>query len=634
MQSVVSKSIPEAFCARVAEDPKKILFSTFRSSSLSISNPGKNLELVDLSCDQALAQASRLAHYLIGQGIGRGQRVAIISEKRPEFTLAAISILMTGASVVLIYPTDGPDEVAFKLFDSGARFAFADTTENADKVTQASVGCRTFTIREEITCTSTKLPEAKIVTFDKEMYQGNHLLFADIVNDQKIPETPPANINAIKPEDEAYIVYTGGTTGGTPKGVIHTHAGRLINVEQTFSMGLVQPGWSTFLMLNLAHAFLQHIQDVCLFKQVRGIFPAILTPRDYTDPTELRAAQRALSLHCLSKANAEVVPIVPLALETIEKKIRAKVGFDATMGIWRENAAGASHRFKTLAHGLLAPLRAHVTKKVVGNNFEYFISGGAPLPPTLARKFEALGMPVLNGYGMTEFGTVVACCTPQENKLGTVGKLTPGTEYKLVTDDRGFQTLQLKGPSISPGYLKRPIANEKTFKDGWLVVSDVASVDPEGYLSIHGRADDVLALTSGEKVYPEEIEGQLKLSQYISDAVVVGHARRFPIALVSLNEDAVKAWAKKQGYELNGPLAQNPHVRELVEQRVLQANAEAMKHHRNHQRLAGFVIVNESFTVENGLRTKATLKLLRHEVMRKYKAVIEKLFEELENGAP
>jgi len=499
-------------------------------------------------------------------GIRRGDRVAILSYNRVEWAIADYACQLLGAADVPIYSTLPPDQVAYILQDSGAKAIFA---ENADQVAKV------------------KGTIPHIISFDPA--EGAESLEEFLKKGQ---EPPPA---AIEPDDLATIIYTSGTTG-VPKGVMLTHRNLVSNMMASGSAFDVTPADTILSFLPLCHSF-ERIFDYLFFW-----WGASIAYAEHVD----KVAEN------LNEVHPTIMAAVPRFYEKVYSKIRKSVTeqkpwkqglFEWARGvgaIWAEaHRHGAPLPFGTRLR--LAFARMLVLNKLkgrVGGRMRFFVSGGGALSRDVAEFFYSIGLPILEGYGLTETSPVLCVNRLGRTRLGTVGPPIRDVELKIAADGE----ILARGPNIMKGYYNKPEETAQVMQDGWFATGDIGEIDAEGYLRITDRKKDLFKTSGGKYVAPSPIEGRLKLSPRILNAVVIGNARKFPSALIVPAKGVGRDEIAKDVAALNDSLA-------------------------HHEQIKKFELVEKDFTIDGGELTP-TMKVRRKVVEQKYKALIDAIYAE------
>jgi long-chain acyl-CoA synthetase len=557
----------------------------------------QTIRWIPISASELYRDVAGTARSLAAWGIGKGDRVAILSENRPEWAVADFATLMLGAVLVPIYTTLTSEQTAYLLKDSGARIIFVSTAEQLKKV--LSVKGRTAL--------------EKIVVMDYIGITEGIPMHRLMVNQPKSrdPELD-AHAQAIGPDDLATLLYTSGTTG-TPKGVMLTHGNLASNLEHIdrFQWTAGEVGIS---FLPLSHITARHL-DYTFFK--RGVTIAYCPNLDRLPQTLL-----------------EVRPTVFVGVPRIYEKARAYVErssqhllkrpfYDWALSVGRahRNEVLAGQQPTGLAWKLANALLFSKVRKNSGGRVRTYISGGAPLGVELAEWFASVGIRIHEGYGLTETSPVIAVNTPAEHKLGTVGKPVPNIQVRIAEDGE----ILVKGPSVFKSYWNLPEETKNAFEDGWFKTGDIGNLDAEGYLTITDRKKDLIKTSGGKFIAPQPLENALKANPLVAQAAVIGDRRRFASVIISPDFRMLEDWARANAVAFAGhqQLIAEARIRALFDGIVADLN----------QRLAQFetlkkvLLVPDEFSVASGELTPS-MKLKRHVVEERYRAQIEALYSE------
>jgi long-chain acyl-CoA synthetase len=535
---------------------------------------------------------------LIDLGIQPGDRVSLLAGTRPEWTYADFAISTAGAVVVPIYPTNSPEECEWVAGNSDS---VAIVCEDASQVAKiAQVRSRLPNLRHVIVIDGAgDIGDA--MTLDELRERGRGRDEAELL----------ARAESVKPEDPFTFIYTSGTTG-PPKGCVLTHDNYrriLDSVEELGTLGVDEDDL-IYLFLPLAHAFALLIQLVAFDVGTKiayygGDTKAIVGELAEVKPTYLPSVPRIFEkLYAMAQGNLQ-----PEQIQAI-REIGGKVKDLEVRGL-------PIPEDLQKAWEPLAPI-AQFVQNLFGGRLREAVTGAAPIAPEILEFFWGCGVPVMEGYGMTETATVATTSTPLEHKFGTVGKPLPGVEVKIAEDGE----ILIKGANIFQGYYKNADASFGAVVDGWLHTGDLGSIDEDGYLSITGRKKDIIITAGGKNITPANFENDLKQSPFVSQCVMHGDRRPFPVALITLDEEVVVPWAEQQGLPTDIPsLARHPKVRELIQGIVDQAN----KKYAQVEQVKKFVILDHDFSQETGEMTPS-LKVKRNVVNEKYAPLFDELY--------
>lgn len=637
------QSIPGAFFAMAERHPELEVYSQPQASTSKnfISRSLKTGFMPSCrtcSFTQAAERVCKIAFFLESTGLQRGERVAIISNTRPEWMEADLAVLSLGGVVVSVYPSLTAADIAYILFDSGAQIVFVENQEQLHKI-QALIGKpMPIAATEERPATMAQIEIRTVVCFETEgITISNRTGFkprpgADYTlvpfSELMAQDLGGAAATAayqfmpdIVRDDLATLVYTSGTTG-PPKGVMQTHGNHLANVRQGRECGLYDDASRIFLFLPLAHSFAKLMGYIGYLTPARLEFPFVAS-RVSSKPN-LEAVARDMR-----RSRATLVPVVPRLLEKMQEGLLArshKSDFEAKLLAWALRSAdrryseinqnGRAGVAANVAYLLSAPLRTKIKQTLFGRGFKYAVSGGAKLQTVVNRFFDSLGIEVLEGYGLTETCVATNVNRLGNKKIGTVGPvLSPDIEMRIADDGE----IVFRGPNISKGYLNRAAATAQAWdKDGWFHTGDLGQIDADGFLKIVGRKKEIIVTAGGKKIAPEPIETRLKSCEMISQAMLFGEGKPYCIVLLTLHIDAVMA---KLGSGGEAPGA--PEVKKRIWAEVEAVN----KILPSYETIKKMLIIDEEFTIDNGLLTP-TFKVRRNEVVKRYWEQIEALYAE------
>ena len=554
--------------------------------------------------------ARRVKHTALGLrelGVQPGDRVAIMSPNRPEWAIADFACLTARCADVPVYPTLPAKQAAYVLRDSGAVAAFVADAEQYAKVAE----------------TRADIPALRhVILFEGESADAGTMTLSAVERLGAAAEARTPNYErdarAVKPGDLATLIYTSGTTGD-PKGVMLTHGNFTSNVLASLPRLPVGPEDSAVSLLPLSHSFERLCGHYALFHA--GVTIA------YAESIELVAANMQ-----------EVHPTVVLAVPRLYEKIYGRVLENAMAGssLKRRIFFWAKRNGEAWAELVLAgqPVPAGLgLKRAIGDRLvfsklrertggriRFFVSGGAPLSADIAKFFYAAGLPILEGYGLTESSPVICVNPVGKPKLGTVGPAIAGVEVRIAEDGE----VLARGPNIMKGYHNKPDATrEAVDADGWLHTGDIGELDADGYLRITDRKKDIIVTAGGKNIAPQPIENLIKTNGFVVNAVMIGDKRRFPIMLVVPNRDALSKWAGERGLPAADydRLLAHPDAVAKVEREVM-ANLRDLASYETPKK---FVLLAKDFSIEAGELTP-TLKVKRRIVEQRYKDLIEQAY--------
>ena len=556
----------------------------------------------DMTYAELGSKARELARGLIGLGIKRGDRVSILGNTRPEWTICDCAVLLAGATLVPIYQTNSPDECQYVLEHSDARLVFCENAEQVAKVMQVRDRCPAL---EHVIAME---PVEGVMSLD-----GLRAAGAEIGG-----EAPDKVVEAVGPDEIATIVYTSGTTG-PPKGCMHTHANWMAAVEISEErLEFLEGDVVIYMFLPLAHAFARVTQYVTLdvggtLAYWQGEPKKILEDLAEIEPTYFPSVPRIFE-----KAYTRVTS----ALDEGSAVKRALGGW--AIGVGRQMAertrAGKPVPAPLRAqHALADRLVLSKVREVFGPRLRMAITGAAPIPRDVLEFFDAVGVRILEGYGMTETSAVTNVNTREERRLGTVGKPLPRTDIEIAEDGE----VLMRGPQIFRGYWKNDEATAETFRDGWLLSGDLGSLDDQGYLSITGRKKDLIITSSGKNITPSNLEGALRESRWISQAVVYGDNHPYLVAVLTLDPEEAPALAERIGCEPDvAAMAQDHDVIAELQKDVDEVNERFAR----IEQVKRFAILDHDLTQEGGELTP-TLKVKRAVVYDRFRDIFEGLYD-------
>jgi long-chain acyl-CoA synthetase len=545
-----------------------------------------------------------VARALESWGIGKGDRVAILSENRPEWTITDFAVLALGAVTVPVYATQTTEQTALLLNDSGARVIAVSTKNQLEKM--LSIQRRT--------------PVERILVMDA--VETGHAVHMKGLMLQGPSDRDPefdARAQSIGPDDLATIIYTSGTTG-TPKGAMLTHDNMASNIAssmEVFGIGTKEEEVSVS-FLPLSHVTARHVDFALLY---RGVVLAYC-------PDIAKLAQT------LAEVQPDIFIGVPRVYEKIRQQVIAKAEGFPKNAIYRwALSVGRAHRAQTLAGTRPAALswKMKIADRLVfsrvragmGGKAEEFISGGAPLGLELAEWYADIGIPIHEGYGLTETSPVIAVNTPAANKLGTVGKPLANLEVRIAEDGE----VLARGPSIFKGYWNRPEETRAAFVDGWFKTGDIGHLDGDGFLSITDRKKDLIKTSGGKFIAPQPIENSLKLNPLIGTAVVFGDRRKFPAVLIAPHFPALEDWARANQVEFvsREELVASSKVQALYEGIIEDLNQNLAR----FEKLKRVLVIPEELSAEDGTLTH-TLKVRRRGIEERYRTLIDDMYAKAE----
>jgi long-chain acyl-CoA synthetase len=553
-------------------------------------------EWKDVSYEELGEKVKEVALGLVDLGIQKEDKVAILSHTRPEWTLTNFGATAAGATCVSIYQTNSPEECHYVLDHSESRAVFVEDGEQLAKIREieSNLPSLEFVI--------VMAPDGDIgdaIALDDLRERGRNRDESDY--DERVA--------AVTPDDVFLYIYTSGTTG-PPKACILTHRNYRQVTSMSESMGVLQSDEVAYLFLPLAHAFALLIQFVSIDlgstiayweKDPQKIIPNLMEVKPTYFPSVPRIFEK---IYTLATANADDPEKLQQAVQ-----LGLKVRLMQERG--EEIPAELQQHFDAADEQLYQNVR-----NIFGGRVRQAVTGAAPIAQEILQFFYACGVPVMEGYGMTETSTVATCNVPDDFRFGSVGKALPGVDIKIAEDGE----ILLKGPNIFQGYYKNEDATRETLDDGWLHTGDLGYLDDDGFLFINGRKKDIIITAGGKNITPANLENGLKQNRWISQAVVVGDKRPYLVALITLDPEEVPAFAQEKGLEVDA-LPESEEMRAEVQKVVDEVNSKVGR----VEQIKKFKILPHDLSQETGELTP-TLKVKRNIVADKYEADIEALY--------
>ena len=538
---------------------------------------------------------------LIELGIAKGDKVAILANTRPEWTYFDFAALTTGATVVPIYQTNSPEECQYVLENSDSRAVIVEDSEQLEKIRAIKSQCP---LLEHVILIEGSAEDA--ISIDDLLARGAGR------SDSEWEE----RYGSVEPSDICTFIYTSGTTG-PPKGCVISHGNYRAMLDMVISVDAIESEGTTYLYLPLAHSFALLIQ--------LGSF-ALGARLAYWERDPLKIIPN------LSEVKPSYFPSVPRIFEKIHGAVVSnaekeggvkKALFDWAIGVGSnvrelERAGKSPGPLLRVQHGLADRLVLSKIRAVFGGNLDQAVSGAAPINPDILRFFDAAGVLVLEGWGMTETSTAATIATPEVFKFGTIGKPFPGVEVRIADDGE----ILVKGPNVFQGYYKNEEATRETIVDGWLHTGDIGEIDSDGFITITGRKKDIIITAGGKNITPANLEAEIKQHPLVSQCVVVGDRRPYLVALITLDPETAAAYAKEEGLpdDLEA-LASNDAVRASIQAHLDQVNQKFAR----VEQVKKFEILPQDLSQESGELTP-TMKVKRNVVADKHAAEIEKLY--------
>jgi long-chain acyl-CoA synthetase len=559
-------------------------------------------ELVSKSYEEMGEIIRRLSLGLIELGIEKGDKFSILANTRPEWSYFDFAALTAGATAVPIYQTNSPEECQYVLENSDANAVVVEDEEQLEKIRQ---------VRDALP----KLEHVIRMTGESEDAISMEELMAR--GAARPTSDWEERWSSVTPDDICTFIYTSGTTG-PPKGCVISHGNYRSMLDMIHEVNVLGEDELTYLYLPLAHSFALLIQF--------GTFDLGATLAYWErDPLKI--------LPNLAEMKPTYFPSVPRIFEKIYTAATAKAekagGIQKRIFWWAVDVGKKVRRAEREGNGPgpLLKLQHEIADRLVlsnirnlfGGRLKLAVSGAAPINPDILRFFDASGVLVLEGWGMTETSTAATIATPEDFKFGTIGRPFSGVEVKIADDGE----ILAKGANIFQGYYKNEEATREALVDGWLHTGDVGEIDADGFLKITGRKKDIIITAGGKNITPANIEGEIKQCQWVSQCVVIGDRRPYLTALVTLDAEEVATLAKEDEAVPDDPAswAQNDRLRNLISEHLDEVNEKFAR----VEQVKKFEILPQDFSQEGGELTP-TMKVKRAVVATKYEPQIEELY--------
>jgi long-chain acyl-CoA synthetase len=578
-----------------------------RADALNYKHGG---EWVPLSSDEMLKRVKHVAAGLYAIGIRHGDRVALLSDSRVEWTLTDAGCLFASAVDVPIYPTLTPSQVHYILQDSGASALFLANREKFVELKEVLSDCTQ--LKHIVFFDAEGVDAADGLTLAQVEEMGRELLERD-------PNLVDRLIAEITPDDLATIIYTSGTTG-EPKGVMLTHANLVSNLIDSSGHLEVGEQDTVLSVLPLSHVFERQAMYMYLHHGIAVYF--------------------AESLQMVGANLREVRPTILVGVPRLFEKIYQRIQehaveagkFAETLLAWSVSVAREyAHHFNDhtplpttlkVQHALAAKLVFAKWREAFGGKIRLLLSGGAALSEDLASIYIGAGIPIIQGYGLTETSPVISASSFEEYRIGTVGKAIPHVEIRIAEDGE----IEVRGPNVMRGYYNKPEETRAAFTDdGWFKTGDIGTLDAEGYLRITDRKKELFKTSGGKYIAPAPIEQAIKGSRFVNQVVLVGSERKFPAALIVPVWEQLESYCKLKGIEVQSrsELCSHPRIIDLLQRQIDGLTPNLAR----YEKVKKVALLENEFTIEGGELTP-TLKIKRRVIDEKYKDVIEKLYEE------
>jgi len=603
------------------EDEPTTLVEMFERAAVKFQKPDalnykRNGVWQSLSSSEVVARSRRIALGLYALGMRHGDRVALLSDNCPEWTLADAGCQFAGVIDAPIYPTQTPAQAAYILNDSGAQLLFISHRAAFARIQAALENCPALkyivffdaNVMAEATTNVSALSLAELETRGSELETAQ----PDLANELA---------RHVEPDDLATIIYTSGTTGES-KGVMLTHSNIVSNlIDVSHHLGF-SPQDVALSVLPLSHIFERTGMYMYTHRGISVFY--------------------AESLEKIGDNMREVRPTLMLAVPRLFEKIYARIKekaaaggrFKAALLAWAVEVGKqcARHTFNhqsvplrlALQHKLLSRLVFSKWRAGVGGRIRLFVSGGAALPEELGYIFAGAGLPIMECYGLTETSPGVTINEPKTQRIGTVGRPIPHVEVRIAPDGE----IETRGPNVMRGYYNKPAETAAVFsEDGWFKTGDIGALDAENYLRITDRKKELFKTSGGKYIAPQFIEQLIKGSRFVNQVVLVGNGRKFPAALIVPDWEQVKAYAVLKNIAEREPaeLSRHPRIIALFERQIDTLSANLAQ----YERVKRIALLEHELTIEGGELTP-TMKVKRRIVDEKYRDVIDRIYKEAE----
>ena len=602
------RTLVELFRARAAESASR--------AAMLVKRDGRWQEI---SWTEVGGKMRAIAAGLAALGVVPGDRVAILSENRPEWAFADLGAITAGAIDVPIYATNLAKQCEYIFKNSGAVATFVSTPAQLDKAIESQAACPEL----KTIIAFDPFPDAKrkpgVLTLAELCAKGEEKLKAE-------PNLLHDRAGKVKEDDPASIIYTSGTTGD-PKGVVLMHKNFVSNVKTATDLVGVGPDDIFLSFLPLSHVFERmaghYLPIYCgaliayaeSIDKVRDNLPEVR-------PTVMCSVPR-LYEKIFAGLNERFLKEAPAKRKLIDWAKGVGMAYSAAVRDGRSPGV-----FLSLKHALADKLVFAKVRERMGGRLRYFVSGGAPLAREIALFFHAFGLVILEGYGLSETSPLISVNRPDALRIGTVGKVIPGVEVKIAPEDG---EILVRGPNIMKGYYRNEQATGEVFTaDGYFKTGDIGELDKDGFLKITDRKKDLMKTSGGKYIAPQNIENEFKTDRFIGEFVVIAENRNYPSALVIPKFDVLEGWAREHGvaFSTRAELVQNSAIKKLFDERM----AEKNKHLPQYEKIKKYRLLDRELTQDSGELTP-TLKVKRKVVNQKFKDVIEEMYAEGKEAA-
>jgi long-chain acyl-CoA synthetase len=570
-------------------------------------------EYIGISYAELREKVELFAHGLAAMGLKRGDRVAIVSENRPEWVISDQAIVALGGVDVPLYTTMTAKQNEFVFNDAGVKFAIVSNQFQLNKVMRVFENVKSL-VKVIIMTEKDLTPDARVVPFSA-VYESGRAFGAEN------PDYLNASRKTVKPEDLLTLIYTSGTTGN-PKGVMLTHANLCSNITSSAEVITIGSDDVMLSFLPLSHSF----------ERMAGYYTALACGATIAYAESVETVRDNML-----EVRPTIVTTVPRLFERIHSRVLKQVDNSPPLRrkifYWAINVgrdyARASKRGNVspalrMSHGLADKLVFSKLRARTGGRIRFFVSGGAALGREFGEFFESVGLKVIEGYGLTETSPVIAANRVDNYKFGSVGMAIPGVEVKIDHDGE----ILTRGPNIMKGYWNDKQATKEVMdKEGWLHTGDIGVIDAEGFVYITDRKKHLFVSSGGKNIAPQPIENLFLSSRYIEQFMLIGDRRMYLTALIVPDFDSLQEFADARNisYASNADLAKNSTINELIETEISQVQKDLA----NYERVRRFTLLESPFTIENGELTP-TQKVKRKAVEERYARLIDGMYSSVD----
>ncbi len=570
---------------------------------------------VTYSTEEVARKSQTVARALLHLGLQKGDRIALVSQNRPEWNFVDLGAVSIGVIVVPLYANSIAKDYEYIINHAECRIVFCSGGEIYQKVKSILPNCPSV---------------EHVYVFDIE--EGAESFDQFLARGEAHPIDLTSHTQAIQPEDWATFLYTSGTTG-VPKGVILTHHNIVSNVLTVRSLNLIPRSTGSERLRALSFLPLNHSFERMVFYTYLAMDIGVY----YAESLDTIAAN-------LREVRPQVFTSVPRLIEKVYERIMATgqslTGLKRKLFFWAmdlvrdydpEKARDYPWTYKVQL-SLARRLIFSKWREALGGNIGVIVTGASALPRHLARIFWGAGIPIMEGYGLTETSPVIAVNTFDAYRIGTVGRPIPGVQVRIsplegYPENEGEIVVQ--GPNVMVGYYRNPEATAEVLREGWFYTGDIGRLDKDGFLSITDRKKEVFKTAGGKYIAPQPIENMLKSSLYIEQAMVIGEYKKFPAALLVPNFPTLEKWAREHGITVTHreALIHHPEVIALIQREVDAVN----EHFSQYERVKKFILLTKEWSIDGGELTP-TLKLKRRVLLEQYRDAIEALYAEAEKS--